>query len=400
MKHIKLGLIPKIILGIIFGILIGSFTSLNVVRFFVTISSIFGNFLGFVIPIIILGFIVAGIAELGTGAGKLLGITVGIAYVFTLISGFFGYVVGTNVLKFIITPSTSSTMGKAAEDLKPFFNIEMKPIMGVMTALIFSFLLGLGISAVKSDILKQIAVDFQKIVSKVISNIIIPLLPLYILGIFANMTYTGKSRSVLAVFGQVFVVIIICHFIILLFQFTIGCIASKQNLFKCLKIQITAYLTALGTQSSAATIPVNVECSRKMGISKGIRQFVIPLCATTHMSGSTITLTICAMAVMMLNGMPITLSLFGGFIAMLGVSLVAAPGVPGGCVMAALGVLQSILGFNESMLALMIALYVAQDSFGTACNISGDQAIAMIVDHFNEKLLKEPNCTETSNANI
>ncbi|OOB75258.1 sodium:proton antiporter [Clostridium haemolyticum] len=400
MKHIKLGLIPKIILGIIFGILIGSFTSLNVVRFFVTISSIFGNFLGFVIPIIILGFIVAGIAELGTGAGKLLGITVGIAYVFTLISGFFGYVVGTNVLKFIITPSTSSTMGKAAEDLKPFFNIEMKPIMGVMTALIFSFLLGLGISAVKSDILKQIAVDFQKIVSKVISNIIIPLLPLYILGIFANMTYTGKSKSVLTVFGQVFVVIIICHFIILLFQFTIGCIASKQNLFKCLKIQITAYLTALGTQSSAATIPVNVECSRKMGISKGIRQFVIPLCATTHMSGSTITLTICAMAVMMLNGMPITLSLFGGFIAMLGVSLVAAPGVPGGCVMAALGVLQSILGFNESMLALMIALYVAQDSFGTACNISGDQAIAMIVDHFNEKLLKEPNCTKTSNANI
>src|SRR3712207_3439771 len=232
MKHIKLGLIPKIILGIIFGILIGSFTSLNVVRFFVTISSIFGNFLGFVIPIIILGFIVAGIAELGTGAGKLLGITVGIAYVFTLISGFFGYVVGTNVLKFIITPSTSSTMGKAAEDLKPFFNIEMKPIMGVMTALIFSFLLGLGISAVKSDILKQIAVDFQKIVSKVISNIIIPLLPLYILGIFANMTYTGKSKSVLTVFGQVFVVIIICHFIILLFQFTIGCIASKQNLFK------------------------------------------------------------------------------------------------------------------------------------------------------------------------
>ncbi|KGM93806.1 dicarboxylate/amino acid:cation symporter [Clostridium botulinum] len=387
-KNFKLGLIPKIILGIILGIIIGKFTSLNVVRFFVTISSIFGNFLGFVIPIIILGFIIAGIAELGNGAGKLLGITVGIAYLFTLISGFFAYIVGTNVLHFIITPSTSSTMGKAAEDLKPFFNIEMQPIMGVMTALIFSFLLGLGISAVKSDILKQIAVDFQKIVSKVISTIIIPLLPLYILGIFANMTYTGKSSSVLKVFGQVFVIIIICHIIILLFQFALGCIASKQNLFKCLKIQITGYLTALGTQSSAATIPVNVECSKKMGISKGIRQFVIPLCATTHMSGSTITLTLCAMSVMMLNGMPLTLSLFAGFIAMLGVSLVAAPGVPGGCVMAALGVLQSILGFNESMLALMIALYVAQDSFGTACNISGDQSIAMIVDYFNTKLLK------------
>lgn len=388
-KIFKIGLIPKIILGIILGFMIGKFTPLSVVRCFVTFSSIFGNFLGFVIPLIILGFIVAGIAELGQGAGKLLGITVGIAYVFTLISGFFAYTVGRNILPFIITSSTSNTMCKAAEDLKPYFNVEMQPIMGVMTALIFSFLLGLGISAVKSEPLKQIAVDFQKIVSKVITNIIIPLLPLYILGIFANMTYTGKSSAILKVFGQVFIVIIICHFIILLFQFTLGCIASKQNLFQCLKIQITGYLTALGTQSSAATIPVNVECSKNMGISKGIRQFVIPLCATTHMSGSTITLTLCAMSVMMLNGMPITLTLFAGFIAMLGVSLVAAPGVPGGCVMAALGLLQSILGFNESMLALMIALYVAQDSFGTACNISGDQSIAMIVDYFNSKLIKK-----------
>ncbi len=280
-------------------------------------------------------------------------------------------------------------MCKASEDLKPFFNIEMQPIMGVMTSLIFSFLLGLGISAIKSDVLKQIAIDFQKIVSKVITNIIIPLLPLYILGIFANMTYTGKSSAILKVFGQVFIIIIVSHFVILLFQFTLGCIASKKNVFKCLKIQITGYITALGTQSSAATIPVNVECSEKMGISKGIRQFVIPLCATTHMSGSTITLTLCSMAVMMLNGIHISMSLYAGFIAMLGVSLVAAPGVPGGCVMAALGVLQSILGFDKSMLALMIALYVAQDSFGTACNVSGDQAIAMIVDFFNSKLVKK-----------
>lgn len=388
-KNLKLGLIPKIILSIILGFIIGKFSPLSVVKCFVTFSSMFGNFLGFVIPLIILGFIVAGIAELGQGAGKLLGITVGIAYIFTLISGFFAYAVGKNILPFIITPSTSNIMCKASEDLKPFFNIEMQPIMGVMTSLIFSFLLGLGISAIKSDVLKQIAIDFQKIVSKVITNIIIPLLPLYILGIFANMTYTGKSSAILKVFGQVFIIIIVSHFVILLFQFTLGCIASKKNVFKCLKIQITGYITALGTQSSAATIPVNVECSEKMGISKGIRQFVIPLCATTHMSGSTITLTLCSMAVMMLNGIHISMSLYAGFIAMLGVSLVAAPGVPGGCVMAALGVLQSILGFDKSMLALMIALYVAQDSFGTACNVSGDQAIAMIVDFFNSKLVKK-----------
>ncbi|WP_125152297.1 dicarboxylate/amino acid:cation symporter [Clostridium rectalis] len=383
-KKVTLGLIPKIIIGIIIGVLIGKTCPSVFIRIFVTFSSIFGNFLGFIIPLLILGFVTAGIAELGTGAGKLLGITVAIAYGFTLISGFFSYGVGKTLLPSIITADTAKNIASSAKDLEPFFKVEMPPIMGVMSALILAFLLGLGIAAINSKPLRKIAEDFQAIITKVIESVIIPLLPIHIVGIFGNMAYTGQVSTVFSVFWKVFLIIICCHFIILLFQFAISCSISKKNLFKCLKLQVPGYLTALGTQSSAATIPINIQCSENMGTSKGIREFVIPLCATTHMSGSTITLSMCAMAVMMLNGMPVNLGAFSGFIAMLGISIVAAPGVPGGAVMASLGVLESILGFTKPMLALMIALYIAQDSFGTACNVSGDQAVAMIVDKIQD----------------
>lgn len=379
-KKFKLGLISKIIIGIVIGLILGSFAPDWINRIFVTFSSIFGNFLGFIIPLLILGFVTAGIAELGTGAGKLLGITVAIAYGFTLISGFFAYFVGISFLPTIITPGTAGNITESAAALEPYFTVDMPAIMEVVSALILAFILGLGISAIDSEPLRKAADGFQKIITKVIESVVIPLLPVYIVGVFINMTHTGQVATVFSVFWKVFLIVIAMHLFIIVFQFAVGCAISKKNLVFCLRNQIPGYMTALGTQSSAATIPVNLQCSERMGISKGIREFVIPLCATTHMSGSTITLTTCAMAVMMLNGLPISINLFAGFIAMLGITIVAAPGVPGGAVMASLGVLELILGFTEPMLALMIALYIAQDSFGTACNVSGDQAVAMIVD--------------------
>lgn len=384
-KKFKLGLIPRIVLGIIIGIILGSFAPVWLNKIFVTFTSIFGKFLNFVIPLLIIAFVTAGIAELGSGAGKLLGITLGLAYIFTLISGLSAYFVGINFLPAIIAQENASIVTDAAKEIEPFFIIEMPAIMDVMSALLISFILGLGISITKSASLRKAAEDFQAIISMLIERIIIPLLPVYIIGIFINMTHAGQVATVFSVFWKVFLIVIIMHILIIIFQFSIGCAINKKNVLKCLKIQTTAYMTALGTQSSAATIPVNVSCSEKMGISKGIREFVIPLCATVHLSGSTITLTTCAMAVMMLNGITIDFSIFVGFIAMLGITMVAAPGVPGGAVMAALGVLESVLGFTEPMLALMIALYIAQDSFGTACNVSGDQAIAMIVDTIQSK---------------
>ena len=383
----KLGLIPKLIIAIILGLLFGNFMPEVFIRILATFNSLFGNFLNFIIPLIILGFVVCGIADLGGSAGKMLGFTTLLAYGSTIISGFFAFFVSTKFFPKFITASGSFSANNPEKSLlKPLFTVEMPPVMSVMTALILAFLLGLGISSLKEGrTLYNMALEFQEIVQKKIKIIIIPLIPLHILGIFANMTYTGEVQVIFSVFWKVFLIILALHFCIMLLQFSLAGAVSKKNVFVLLKNQISGYLTALGTQSSAATIPVNLDIAKKNGVSKGVREFVVPLCATIHLSGSTITLTCCAIAVMLLNGMTFTFPQLAGFIAMLGVTMVAAPGVPGGGVMAALGLLQANLGFNEAQLALMIALYIAQDSFGTACNVSGDNAIALVVDRFKFK---------------
>lgn len=382
----NLGLIPKLIIAIILGLLIGTFMPKEIVSILATFNSIFGNFLGFIIPLIILGFVVCGIADLGGAAGKMLGLTTLLAYGSTLISGFLAFFISSKIFPSFIKASLSFDANNPEQSLlPPIFKIDMPPVMSVMSALILAFLLGLGIASIKGKTLYNMCFEFQEIIQKVIKNIIIPLIPIHILGIFANMTYAGEVKSIFSVFWKVFLIIILIQFGIILFQFTVAGALNKKNIFKLLRNQVSGYLTALGTQSSAATIPVNLDVAEKNGVSKGVREFVIPLCATIHLSGSTITLTCCSIAVMLLNNMPFSFTTFAGFIAMLGITMVAAPGVPGGAVMAALGVLQSNLGFSEAQLALMIALYIAQDSFGTACNISGDNAIALIVDKFKFK---------------
>lgn len=393
----KVGLIPKLIIAIALGIFIGAYAPTIIVSILATFNSIFGNFLGFVIPLIILGFVVAGIADLGAGAGKLLGITTALAYGSTLIAGFVAYITATSLFPSFIHSSKTLENAVNPEEklLAPLFKIDMPPVMDVMAALILAFILGLGIAAIKNeklgDTLYKMSFEFQRIIEKVISGIIIPLLPIHVGGIFANMTHAGEVSRVLSVFWKVFLVVIALHLIIILFQFTVSCTIGNKNVFTCLKNQIPGYLTAIGTQSSAATIPVNLKCAENNGVSKAIREFVVPLCATIHLSGSTITLTCCSIAVMLLNNVTFTLPQMVGFIMMLGVTMVAAPGVPGGAVMAALGILQSMLGFTEAQLGLMIALYITQDSFGTACNVSGDNAIAILVDKIYSKDIKLPN---------
>lgn len=378
----KLGLVPKLIIAIILGIVIGNVFSANIVRIFVTFNSIFSNFLEFAIPFIIIGFVVTGIADLGKGAGRLLGITTGIAYISTLLSGFLAYFVSTNIFPRIIGTANiiSGAVNPEEKLLDPFFIIEIPALMGVMTALVIAFLVGLGISSIEGKTLYNASVEFQQIISKTISRVIIPLLPLHILGIFANMSYAGEVARILSVFWKVFLIVLATHFAVIVIQFLIASAVGNKSFPKMIKNQVPGYLTAIGTQSSAATIPVNLRVAEKNGVSKSIREFVIPLGATIHLSGSTITLTSTAIAVMMLNNMSFTFPQMVGFIAMLGVTMVAAPGVPGGAVIAALGVIQSILHFSDAQAALMIALYITQDSFGTACNISGDNAIAVIVD--------------------
>lgn len=383
----KLGLLPKIVIAIVLGIVIGAISkSMNlpvIVRIGATYNSIFGNFLNFCIPLIIIGFVAPGIADLGEGAGKTLGLTAGIAYISTLIAGTFAFCVDRVLFpSFLKVGSIVMDNAQNAEDtmLPGLFTVEMPPLMGVMTALLISFIIGLGIAVTRNKPLKDIFFGFQEIVEKLVANILIPLLPFHIYGIFANMTYAGTVVEIMTVFAKVFVIIIIMHILIILFQYTIAGVFSKKNPIGMIRNMIPAYMTAIGTQSSAATIPVTVDCTKKNGVSKKMAEFVCPLCATIHLSGSTITLTSCAIAIMMLNGWSVNIGQMFPFIMMLGVTMVAAPGVPGGAVMAALGILESMLGFNEAMLTLMIALYIAQDSFGTACNVTGDGAIAVLMD--------------------
>lgn len=382
----KFGLLPRIILAIGLGIVLGFVSPDWLIRVFATFNGIFGNFLGFAIPLIIIGFIAPGIGTMGKGAGKLLGITTGLAYGSTIIAGLFAYFVATSLYPTLLKNQSLKEFGNPEEALlKPFFTVDMPPIMGVMTALLIAFTLGLGLAAIKGDTLQKAMDDFRIIVEKLIENVIIPLLPIHIFGIFSNMTHAGQVGAIMSVFAKVFVMIIALHIIYLLVQYTMAGSFAKRNPLKMLKEMMPAYFTALGTQSSASTIPITLKHAKNIGAREKVADFSIPLLATIHLSGSTITLVSCSIAVLMLQGQAISFSTLFPFILMLGITMVAAPGVPGGAVMAALGLLESMLGFDSTMLALMIALYLAQDSFGTACNVTGDGAITVIADKVSGK---------------
>lgn len=380
MKKLHIGLLPRIIIAIALGILLGNFLPGGMVRFFITFNGIFSEFLNFSIPLIIVGLVTVAIADIGKGAGKLLLITALIAYGATLFSGFLSYFTGVTVFPHLIEPGVPLEEVSEAQGILPFFSVAIPPLMNVMTALVLAFMLGLGLAQLKNDTLKNAARDFQEIIVRMISVVILPLLPIYIFGIFLNMTHSGQVFSVLMVFIKIIGVIFLLHIFLLVFQYCIAALFVRKNPFKLLGRMMPAYFTALGTQSSAATIPVTLEQTKKNGVSSDIAGFVIPLCATIHLSGSTLKIVACALALMMMQGIPFDFPLFAGFIFMLGITMVAAPGVPGGAIMASLGILQSMLGFDESAQALMIALYIAMDSFGTACNVTGDGAIALVVD--------------------
>ena len=376
----KWGLLPYVVLAILLGIVCGTFFPAWLSRIFVTFNSLFGQFLGFIIPLIILGLIAPSIAELGRDAGKMLLTTVILSYGFTLFAGFFAYGTAVLVYPHILHPVGSLAVFDVPKELTPYFTLEIAPMFDVFTSLVLAFVLGLGMAFLEGDHLKRVMFDFRAIIYKVISKVIIPLLPLYIFGIFLNMTMSGQVTAVLEAFAKIIVLLFMLTIIMLLIQYLIASTIAKKNPLKMLRTMLPAYFTALGTSSSAATIPVTYRQVQALGVREGVAGFTVPLCANIHMSGSTIKITACALAIIVMTGGQIDFWHFAGFICMLGFSIVAGPGVPGGAIMAALGVLQKMLGFNEPMLGLMIALYIAMDSFGTACNVTGDGAIAVIVD--------------------
>lgn len=380
------GLLAKIIAAIILGVAIGSIAPEKLIRLFATFNDLFGNFLEFVIPLIIIGFIAPGIGSLGRGAGKLLGLTGVIAYASTIIAGVIAFFTAKNIYPTLLQNQSLQQFTDPTKGLSnSFFAIDMPPVMEVMTALLLAFIIGLGAAAIKGSTLLSMLNDFRDVVQLLIEKVIIPLLPVHIFGVFANMTHAGQVSTILGVFAKVFVMIILLHIIYLVMQYIMAGIFSRQNPFRMLKTMLPAYFTALGTQSSAAAIPVTLAQTKKLRVKERIADFTVPLLANIHLSGSTITIISCTMAVMFLQDEPASFTALFPFILMLGVTMIAAPGIPGGGVMASIGLLESMLHFDSTMISLMIALYLAQDSLGTACNVTGDGAITTIADALSKQ---------------
>lgn len=380
-------LLVRIIVAMAAGVGAAYVLPLWLTRVFETFNAVFSQLLGFVIPLIILGFVAPAIAEVGRKAGRMLLATVALAYFATLLAGFGSFLVSDALFPGMVQPlggdaAAVSQPSALSSQLSPYFTVEMPALMPVMTALILAFVLGIGSAAFAPEsAMRRLLGEFRAIVSGLISKVVIPLLPIYIFGIFLNMTVAGQVAGILGTFAKIIAVIFALHVGVLLVQFAVAACFSRgsRNPLRLLATMMPAYFTALGTQSSAATIPVTLRQTVKMGVPEEVAGFTVPLCATIHMSGSVLKIVACAVALMLATGSSYDPTMFVGFIFMLGITIVAAPGIPGGAIMAALGLLTSMLGFTDADCALMIALYIAMDSFGTACNVTGDGALAIII---------------------
>ena len=422
-------LLVKIVIAIILGIILGFLFKIipfgeEFGRLLITLGKLFSNFLSFIVPLLVVGLVAPGIGHLGKDAGKLLLITIAIAYAFTLFSGFGTYFVTSLIYPFMLDNATIfQTNAHVENSIAPYFTLDMPPVLSVTSALIFAFVIGFGLAVTKTDKLMDVIDDLRIIINKIIVSVIIPLLPFYILTIFMNITYVGEIGKVLSVFVKIIILIFILTVVLLLIFFSIAGLVAKKNPIHLLRKMMPAYITALGTSSSAATIPVTLEATLSNGVRRSIASFVIPLCATINLSGSMLKIVACAFAIIYTHGMvieykvveeikpateitasasindagekskvnvvekrevvkrtEITFGVIVAFIFTLAVAMVAAPGVPGGAIVTAQAALVGVLGFSPELYAVMVALYLVMDSFGTATNVTGDGAVAIIID--------------------
>ncbi|MDE6160910.1 MAG: dicarboxylate/amino acid:cation symporter [Muribaculaceae bacterium] len=381
MKRIIRSLPGRIAIAIIAGIALGCIAPDWLGRAAATFNGLIGQLLGFMIPLIIVGFVAPAIAEVGGRAGRLLLATAALAYAATFFAGMMSYGIGALTFPMIITHSEAGTAAAGA-GVAPWFEVSVPALMPVTTSLALTFMLGLGCAIAGGTALRRGLDELRDIVALTIDRAVLPLLPPYIMCIFLVMTVEGRVAAVLGAFAGIIGIIFAMHILILLLQYGIAGAIGRRNPLRMLRTMLPAYLTALGTQSSAATIPVTLRQTERLGVDPDIAGFTVPLCATIHMSGSTLKIVACSMALMMMHGQDCPPGMFVHFTAMLGITIIAAPGIPGGAIMASLGLLSSILGFDARMQAMMIALYIAMDSFGTACNVTGDGALAVIIDRF------------------
>lgn len=382
-------LIWAVIAMIVLGIVFGTFVPLWFVRIFTTFNAIFSSLLSFTVPLLILALVTVAIADTGNGAGKMLVITVLLAYVSTVLAGMFTYGVSDMVFPKLVTMKAgagSSMEGVVpAEDLAPYFTFAFPPIMDTMSALLLSFMFGLAILKFKMPVIKGLVTELRDVVMMIITKVVLPLLPVYIFGMFMKMQVSGEMKMVTHVYLKVIVVMVILFIVVLLAQYAIAGIVSHKNPFKLLKIMFPALITALASSSSAATLPVTLRCAEKMGARKNVVDFVIPMCANIHLSGAAVRTVAITVATMLMFGVPYTTMQYLGFIMIFSITVLAAPGIPGGVIMAAVGMIEVMLHFNPDMIAITVTLSIALDSLGTAVNVCGDGALMMIVDAWTKE---------------
>lgn len=399
MKKIKLGLFPKVVIAIVVGALLGLFLPDVVIRIFKTFNVLFAQLLKFVVPLLVLGLVTPSIANLGRGAGKMLITVMLIAYCSTVCGALFSYGVSSSIFPLYLEPGELATDAVAEKEFLPYIDLKIPPICDIMTALVLSFVIGVGIIFTGANSLKKGFEEFGEIVKLTIENVIIPFLPVYIFTMICEMSAKGVIGVVMGTGVKVIgtgVVLSICYLIV---QYCIAGIIARKNPLKMLWNIVPAYLTGFSICSSSACIPVTYECTLKNGVNKDIADFTIPLCSTVHMCGSTIKLTVTSVAVAYMFGEPITFGLFMQFALMQAIAAVAAPGVMGGVLMASVGLLGTVLGFSDTMTTLMMTIYLALDGYGPAVNVSGDAAIAVITDKiFGKKMSSVKATTEIQQA--
>ena len=380
MKKIKLGLFPKVVIAIVIGTLLGLILPDVIVRILKTFNVLFAQLLKFVVPLLVLGLVTPSIANLGRGAGKMLLTVMLIAYCSTVCGALFSYGVSSNILPMYLNPGELSAEAVSEKEFLPYIDLKIPPICDIMTALVLSFVIGVGIIFTEANGLKRGFEEFGEIVKLTIEKVIIPFLPVYIFTMICEMSAKGVIDVVLGTGFKVILTGVILSILYLVVQYCIAGIIAGKNPLKMLWNVIPAYLTGFSICSSSACIPVTYECTLKNGVRKDIADFVIPLCSTVHMCGSTIKLTVTSVAVAYMFGAPITFGLFMQFALMQAIAAVAAPGVMGGVLMASVGLLGTVLGFSDTMTTLMMTIYLALDGYGPAVNVSGDAAIAVIAD--------------------
>lgn len=381
MKLKKPGLLSKIVVAIVIGVVVGMFLPDNAIRGLNTFRDIFGQLIKFFVPLIVIGFVTPAIAETGRAAGRSLLITMAIAFVSTIFAGYYSFFMGSTVMSFFVHAADTSAIS-AGKEFPSYFHIGIPPLADILTSLVFAFIVGLGIVHSNCRKLLDVFCEFRDIVSFGIAKVIVPFLPVYVLSVVADITACGKLASI----AGPSIRIILCCFafttLLLFIQYAIVGMLVRRNPFKALWNMMPAYLTGWGCCSSAATIPVTLRQTIANGVSRETADLVIPLCSSVHLAGSMCNMVAYAIGIVFLYGDVVSLSAFTEYIFMLSVIAIASPGVPGGMVLASAAIVEGALGFSPERYALMVALYMSLDGMGTACNLTGDGAIAMLVDHW------------------